>query len=159
MKTIDPVYKNIWLAEDDLDDQEIFDDALKQILPNALLTMAANGEELLKKLNAAAEVPDILFLDINMPYQNGLSCLVEIRINRRFSKLPIVMFTGSQSPMDMEKAYDNGANLYYTKPASIKELMEGLADLCKMNWEDPFTITRNHFVNNKYTTFVPAKRM
>jgi CheY-like chemotaxis protein len=153
MKTDNPILENIWLADDDIDDFEIFEDALKQILPNASLTIASNGEELIKMLTDASKIPDILFLDINMPCKDGLDCLVEIRSKLRFSKLPVVIFTSSQQPKHINASYSYGANLYFTKPSSFDELIAGLGNLFAMNWNDPCTITSSHFINNKFVPY------
>lgn len=155
MQTTAPTFKNIWLADDDLDDCEIFEDVIKQILPTTSITIVPNGEELMKLLTPANS-PDMLFLDINMPYKDGLSCLVEIRAQRHFSRLPIVIFSSANQSKIVDQSYDYGANLYYSKPTSFNQLIEGMSELFKMNWNDPFTITANHYVNNKFIGFSPS---
>jgi CheY-like chemotaxis protein len=94
METNYPVFHNIWLADDDLDDCEVFRDVLEQLVPTASLTVISNGEELMNLLSPSNK-PDILFLDINMPLKTGLDCLLEIRAQRHFSRLPIVVFSSS----------------------------------------------------------------
>ena len=155
METGRTIFKNIWLADDDTDDCEIFEDVIKQILPTASVTTIPNGEELMKLLSPAS-APDILFLDINMPLKDGLSCLVEIRAQGHFSKLPIVVFSSANQSKIVDQSYDNGANLYYSKPASFIQLIAGMSQLFQMNWNDPFTITANHYVNNKFVSFSPS---
>ena len=155
METTGTVFKNIWLADDDIDDCEIFEDVIKQILPTASVTIMSNGEELMRVLTPARS-PDILFLDINMPVKDGLSCLVEIRAQRHFSKLPIVIFSSANQSKIVDQSYDYGANLYFSKPASFNQLIAGMSQLFKMNWDDPFTITANHYINNKFIGFSPS---
>jgi len=155
MEAMGTIFKNIWLADDDLDDCEVFEDVIKQILPTASVTILPNGEELMKLLTPAKS-PDILFLDINMPLKDGLSCLVEIRAQRYFSKLPIVVFSSANQSKIVDQSYDYGANLYYSKPASFVQLIAGMSQLFQMNWDDPFTITANHYVNNKFLSFSPS---
>jgi CheY-like chemotaxis protein len=91
------VFQNIWLADDDQDDCEIFRDVINQILPGVTLRILPNGEELMNMLTTAVK-PDILFLDINMPRKDGLDCLLEIRAQRHFSRLPIIIFSSSKEP-------------------------------------------------------------
>ena len=155
METTGTVFKNIWLADDDIDDCEVFEDVIKQILPTASVTIVPNGEKLMKLLTPATS-PDILFLDINMPLKDGLSCLVEIRLQRHFSNLPIVMFSSANQSKIIDQSYNYGANLYYSKPASFSQLIAGMNELFKMNWNDPSIIKSNHFVNNKFIGFSPA---
>lgn len=152
METTAPVFENIWLADDDADDCELFQDVLKQILPLASLTIIPNGEDLMNLLNTTHK-PDILFLDINMPCKDGLDCLVEIRAQRQFARLPVVIFSSSTQPKHIDVSYGYGANLYYSKPTSFQELIAGLSTLFKMNWNDPYTITSNHYINNKFVPF------
>jgi len=152
METNLPVFENIWLVDDDKDDCELFQDVLKQILPTSSLTMIPNGEQLMNLLTTARK-PDILFLDINMPCKNGMDCLVEIRVQRHFSRLPIVMFSSSAEAKFVDASYSYGANLYYSKPASFDALIAGLSHLFRMNWNDPYTITSDHYINNKFVPF------
>ena len=147
-------FKNIWLADDDLDDCEVFEDVIKQIIPTASVTIVPNGNELMRLLTPSNS-PDMLFLDINMPLKDGLSCLIEIREQPHFSKLPIVIFSSANQSKIVDQSYDYGANLYYSKPASFSQLIAGMSELFRMNWDDPFTITSNHYVNNKFISFTP----
>jgi len=147
-----PIFQNIWLADDDPEDCAIFRDVLEQLVPTASLTTISNGEQLMNQLTPSHK-PDILFLDINMPLKTGLECLVEIRAQRPFSRLPIVIFTSSKQDKDITKSYGFGANLYYSKPSSFAKLIDDMGDLFKMNWNDPYTITSNHYVNNKFVPF------
>jgi CheY-like chemotaxis protein len=152
MEAINSVFKNIWLADDDVDDCELFEDVISEILPDANLTVIPNGDELIKMLTPARK-PDILFLDINMPVKDGMDCLIEIRAQRHFSRLPIVVFSSSRESKFVDASYGYGANLYYSKPTSFKQLIDGLSSLFRMNWDDPYTITSNHYVNNKFTAY------
>jgi DNA-binding NarL/FixJ family response regulator len=149
------VFQNIWLADDDQDDCEIFRDVINQILPGVTLRILPNGEELMNMLTTAVK-PDILFLDINMPRKDGLDCLLEIRAQRHFSRLPIIIFSSSKEPRYIDASYGYGANLYYSKPTSFQELIAGLSQLFKMNWNDPYTITSNHYINNKFVAYSGA---
>jgi DNA-binding NarL/FixJ family response regulator len=143
---------SIWLADDDIDDCEVFEDAITKLLPAAMLTIIPNGEELMQSLTADYP-PDILFLDLNMPCKDGLDCLKEIRAQREFSRLPIIIFSSSIQPQHVDTSYRYGANLFYSKPSTFTELIAGLSDLLKMNWDDPYTVTSSHYVNNKYVAY------
>ena len=146
------IFRNIWLADDDIDDREVFEDAVKQILPSTTVTTFLNGELLMDALHAG-QVPDILFLDINMPCKDGMDCLKEIRAMVQFSRLPIIMFSSSVQPKHVESAYGFGANLYYSKPTTFYELIAGLSNLFRMDWTDPYTITSNHYINSKFVAY------
>ena len=155
MNSPGPVFENIWLADDDPDDRELFEDVLRQLLPLCRLTSFKDGEELMNALSPSNK-PEILFLDINMPKKNGLDCLVEIRAQRHFSRLPIVIFSSARETKFMDSSYGYGANLYFSKPTSFNELIAGLSRLLRMDWNDPLTITSDHFVGNKFVAYNAA---
>ena len=72
--------RHIFLADDDEDDRMFFSDALSEIDNSIVLTEAENGKELMEILHQPPNpMPEVVFLDINMPIQNGFQCLEEIR--------------------------------------------------------------------------------
>ena len=73
----DNAQRYIYLADDDSDDREFFADALSETAPNAVLEQAEDGMYLMDKLLAlpSDELPDFIFLDINMPRKSGLECV------------------------------------------------------------------------------------
>jgi DNA-binding NarL/FixJ family response regulator len=146
------VFQNLWLADDDIDDQDIFRDAISQILPSSSLVLALNGDELMD-LFANRVAPDILFLDLNMPGKDGLSCLREINTKYPIRQFPIVVFTSSIQPKHIEESYKYGANLYYSKPYSFGNLIAGLSNLFQMDWSDPGAIRDRHIVNEKFVAY------
>ncbi len=152
MDTTVPVFGNIWLADDDEEDCELFQDVLKQILPLSALTVIANGEDLLEMLRTQ-KPPDMLFLDIHMPCKSGLDCLVAIRGNEHLKNLPVVAFSGSDYHHHVDQAYRSGAHLYYPKPVFFTELVKGLTKLFSLSWTDPAAVAREHFLNDKFVPF------
>ena len=73
--------KSIFLVEDDKDDQDFFTEALNEIANTKLFAIASNGIEALLRLKHSIILPDIIFMDINMPVMNGIECLVELTQN------------------------------------------------------------------------------
>jgi len=112
--------KHIFLADDDADDKLLFVEAISDIDANINCIMTSNGQEALALLNVMDPLPDIIFLDVNMPVVNGLDCLKDLRATKRYSQVPIVMLTTSSS--EFIRAQAMGANLVLTKPPSFKEL-------------------------------------
>jgi CheY-like chemotaxis protein len=68
--------------------------------------------------------PELIVLDLSMPRKNGFEVLSRIRQSAHCGKTPVVMLSSSTSPKDREHAMRLGANLYFTKPASLTEFLE-----------------------------------
>jgi len=143
--------KNIILAEDDIDDQNIFQLALQEVNSKINIQFVSNGKELLQLLLNAD--PDILFLDLEMPYKNGLECLVEIRSNKKFENLPVIVFSSTTKPSNVQTAYEMGANLFFIKPAVYSEYLSSIQALLKLNWNHPDQVKEQYCINGRYTAF------
>ena len=116
---------NILLADDDIDDCMFFGTALKQIATETHLTTVNDGEQLMTYLsNNMDNLPDVLFLDINMPRKSGLECLSEIKHNKNLKNLPVVMFSTSNSWDTINNLFKSGANVYIHKPTDFTHLKQ-----------------------------------
>lgn len=124
---------NILVAEDDDDDYLIFSIAIKETSFTYLLKRAENGEILLKCLND--ELPDILFLDLLMPCMDGKQCLKEIRANKKYDSLPIIVYSSLNDLNSVEYCYREGSNLYVIKPNSINDLKSILERILAIDWK------------------------
>lgn len=120
--------KNVFLAEDDVDDQAFFMDALKQVTIPTQLTVSNDGLELMDNLETVSDPPPphVIFLDLNMPYKDGFDCLKEIRENPRLKDIPVVIFTTSDNPDMIDRSFHEGANYYLCKPPSFPQLVKAV---------------------------------
>ena len=124
---------NILLADDDEDDRFIFEEALKEIHTPTSLVTANDGEQLMVALNALkGNLPDVLFLDLNMPRKNGFQCLREIRQNRDLSSLRTIIFSTSYEPEVIELLFRTGADHYIKKPTEFNELKKVIERVLKI---------------------------
>lgn len=115
----------ILLAEDDIDDCTFFKEALAELSLSAHLTTVKDGAELMNHLSANEDtLPDVLFLDINMPRKSGPECLLEIRRNTKLKDLPIVIFSTSNAVETISKVFDSGADVYIHKPSDFSQLKQ-----------------------------------
>ncbi|TDB67463.1 response regulator [Arundinibacter roseus] len=112
----------ILLAEDDPDDCLLFKDALDESPIKTELVTVANGEQLMKLLATSNSLPDLLFMDLNMPRMNGFECLSEIRRNEQLNKLPIIIISTSSDKEKVAKLIHNGAQHYIRKSCDYNEL-------------------------------------
>jgi len=127
-------YKKILLAEDDEDDRYLFVDALNEIDRTIQCNTATNGKKALQVLKKSEKLPDILFLDINMPTMNGLDCLQKVKKDIRLARLPVVIFTTSRNAEDIELTHRLGANVFLTKPSNYEELKLKLEKILNLDF-------------------------
>ena len=107
---------NILLADDDEDDRYFFESALIKLRLNQHYTSVDDGEELMEYLlHLEGLLPDVLFLDYNMPRKNGEECLIEIKKHPTLKDLPVIIYSTCISNEIAQKLYDLGAYFYVRK--------------------------------------------
>ncbi|MBZ4033402.1 response regulator [Flavobacterium sp. 17A] len=114
--------KIILLADDDMDDTEMFCEALADIDESVICHTAENGSEALKILASLDQSPGVIFLDLNMPIMNGWECLKELKSDQRYKDIPVIMISTSSHRNDMDTAANLGAVCYFVKPNNFKDL-------------------------------------
>lgn len=126
----------IYLADDDSDDREFFADALLEIKPDVILKQAHDGMHLMDSLLALSgpELPEFIFLDINMPRKSGLECLAEIRNSEgTLKEVSILMLSTSSDPENIKRASELGATFYAVKPSCFERLKSLLEEVLSRN--------------------------
>ncbi|MBK9016359.1 MAG: response regulator [Saprospiraceae bacterium] len=114
---------NILLADDDKDDRFFFKMALDALTIPTQFTAVEDGEKLMEYLAGNAhQLPDVLFLDLNMPRKNGFECLSEIKRNADLKLLPVIIFSTSIEQEVVNRLYINGAQYFMRKPAEFSQL-------------------------------------
>ena len=127
---------NIVLADDDADDRLLFDEAISEIDVKTKLSLFNDGKALMDYLVLPDTVlPEIVFLDLNMPIKNGMQCLKEIRANDKLKELCVAIYSTSSSEEDIENTFVNGANVYINKPNSFSALKKAIDKVLKINWQ------------------------
>jgi len=121
----------ILLVDDDMDDQELFGEAMGIVDSSAICHFASDGEEGLNMLQAGLHC-DLIFLDLNMPKMNGKQFLAEVKQHKTLSKIPVVIFTTSLREKDGTETTNMGAAHFLTKPSSFGELCKQLEDILAM---------------------------
>jgi len=131
-----PNQLNIMLADDDEDDRLFFREAFEEVKIKNSITTFNDGSQLMNHLNDVNNpLPDIIFLDLNMPKKSGLECLQEIRDNERLRKLSVAIYSTSSSEQDIEDTFIKGANVYIKKPNDFLQLKKILGEVVNMNWQ------------------------
>lgn len=127
---------HVLLADDDEDDRLFFKEAFEDIKIKTRVSTVNDGVELMKYLNDPNNsLPDILFLDLNMPLKNGIECLKEIRSSSALKDISIAIYSTSASEEDIEKTFVKGANVYIKKPNDFSTLRKILSEVISINWQ------------------------
>ncbi|MDR7127841.1 CheY-like chemotaxis protein [Algoriphagus sp. 4150] len=114
---------NILLADDDDDDRLFFGEALEQLELNISLNWVVNGVDLINYLKQPdTQLPELLFLDLNMPLKGGIECLIEIRKTNYLRNLSVAIYSTSSAEKDIEECLIHGANIYIKKPSDFNVL-------------------------------------
>jgi CheY-like chemotaxis protein len=115
------------LVDDDLDDHEIFSLALQEAEKDIEIVRAYDGVDALSQLrNTDFQLPDFIFLDLNLPRMNGMQCLEELKLDDMLRNIPVVIYSTSSEIGDLLDAQRLGAAAFIVKSTSIQELIMAL---------------------------------
>jgi CheY-like chemotaxis protein len=119
----------VLLIEDNEGDILLFKEALDQRDNPCALEVLRNGMLAIEWLESKAslspqDLPQLIFLDINLPKKNGQEVLSFIKNDPRISHIPVIMLTTSSYPKDVITSYQNRANCYITKPVDADEFLK-----------------------------------
>jgi len=128
-------------VDDDPDDQLLFAEALHDADDAVLCLTADNGIDALSKLNFGTIVlPNLIFMDVNMPRMNGIDCLKEIKKTDLLKDIPVIMYSTSCSPAYQKECFNSGAALYMEKPSDFMQLCNVLKQIITQGIPDVKTI-------------------
>ena len=114
--------REIYLIDDDSDDQELFVTALSQLDTGVLCKTESNGLKALDQLTSQRIVPDIIFVDLNMPLLNGFEFLEFMQNSFRHKPIPVIVYTTTSDDASREKSKALGAYDFITKPNTFDGL-------------------------------------
>jgi len=139
---------NILLADDDADDRYFFERALQDLPITTNLKTVPDGARLMEYLYKNTDhLPDVLFLDNNMPRKNGSECLAEIKNNAQLKGIPIVMCSTSLGNDFANSLYQSGAH-YYLHKCDFEDLTKCIYTILKLLAENPLQPPRSKFMFN-----------
>jgi CheY-like chemotaxis protein len=131
---------NILLADDDMDDRNFFKDALTALPIKTQLKTVNDGDELMTYLSENAhQLPDVLFLDINMPRKNGFECLSEMKDDAVFKDIPVVTLSTSSNKEKIAKIFKIGGHVYIHKPRDFGQLKQVIQNALPIALEHIFS--------------------
>lgn len=129
MQTID-----ILLVEDNEGDILLTTETLKDYKINNSVNVVRNGklalEYIFKKGDFEnAKKPDLIILDVNLPFKNGLEVLEIIKSDDATKSIPVIMLTTSSSENDIIKSYAHHANAFITKPVDVEDFIKAIMSI------------------------------
>ena len=123
-------------VEDNIGDIRLIAEALKESGRDHETAVVSDGAEALDYLCRRGRYvdawrPDLILLDLNLHKKGGLEVLAEIKANEELKQIPVVVFSSSSAPQDINRAYALNASCYITKPADLTELFDAVGQLAK----------------------------
>lgn len=139
---------NILLADDDDDDCYLFQEALEELSIEATLRIAKDGEKLIQVLtNHSNTLPDVLFLDLNMPRKTGIECLSEIKNHEKLKQFPVIIYSTSFDFEVVNLLYEKGASHYICKQGEFDNLKKViLTALTIIAQKEPVQPSKENFI-------------
>jgi CheY-like chemotaxis protein len=133
----------ILLVDDDEEDLQMTEQALRESRLGNDLRAAHDGEELMDYLlrrgryadPADSPKPGLILLDLNMPKKDGREALAEIKGNPQLRKIPVIVLTTSKAEEDIFRTYDLGVSSFITKPVTFAGLVEAMKVLTQYWFE------------------------
>lgn len=134
----DKPYK-LLVVEDNPTDVAMLRRALREHDIKHEMTVIDDGETAIEYLAGCAEgnSPDLIVIDLNLPREDGLGVLLKYRFRPALSKVPIVVFTSSDTANDRNRAEMLGADAYICKPSQLEESIDIGAVLRRLLTRDP----------------------
>lgn len=119
--------KILMIVDDDRDDRFFFINAVRKVDAAFVCLVAQNGEEALQQLKITTDLPDYIFLDINMPVMGGKACLIELKKDHRLRAIPVIIYSTSMNQPEIEELSKLGSAYYLTKPNDTNTLPAQIA--------------------------------
>ena len=125
--------QHILMADDDADDRFLVQAAFEDNKIDQKLLFFEDGEQLLDHLQdeSISGITRFILLDLNMPKRDGRDVLRTLKADKQLSTIPIIVFSTSKAPDDINSSYKLGANSYVVKPSSyehLKEVIQKISD-------------------------------
>lgn len=127
---IDSTDPTLLVVEDNDEDFEVLGWILTKTCDiDVSLLRCIDGDDALDFLHQTGEyvdhdpdLPDLVILDLNLPGTSGREVLTQIKQDNRLKTIPVIVFTTSSNPEDIEVCYQSGANGYMLKPVNLEQL-------------------------------------
>lgn len=135
----------IFYVDDDRDDLDFFQEAIGFL--DVDVKYFLSPVEMLAILDTTPQLPDFIFLDINMPVMDGYAVLEKLKSDNRFMNIPTVFLSTAANRFAIDKSWDSGADLYVKKAYSIPAIRNVVMKVLEIDWSS-FKRTKEGFLAN-----------
>jgi DNA-binding response OmpR family regulator len=122
------------LIEDDLNDREMFVQAVHEIIPSFKCLTAANVTAAMSMLRAKDFfIPDLIFVKLNLPSEDGKVLLKKINHDPLLKHIPVIIYTNAYSLIESAECIELGAAGFITRPHSFDDIRNALRTILNKN--------------------------
>lgn len=123
---------NMLSVDDNAADQRLIALAFEASGSDTDLHLVRNGDEAISYLMrkgdyAQASRPDLILLDLNLPKLSGREVLAMIRSTPKLQEIPVVVFTGAKTPLELATRFDIDRTVYAVKPDGVEAFFAAVA--------------------------------
>lgn len=123
----------VFLVEDNVADVRLVEEGIEMATLDIELNVARTSSKAIESLIDAdhdeTRLPQLIILDLNLPGRSGLEVLEEIRNDESLRSVPVVVASSSENPDDIDRAYEQSANAYVSKPTDPDDYIQMIAAL------------------------------
>lgn len=122
-------YKDILLIDDDIEDAELFVEAISSLQKDVKCRYTTDSVKAFGELKTSEKLPDLLFLDINMPRLNGFELLRELKKDPRLSHIDVILISSASEELMHMMAPESDMARYMPKPCSYSAFIAQLNEV------------------------------
>jgi CheY-like chemotaxis protein len=120
------------LVEDDQDDVELMQDALRDNGIDFKMDVVKQGDKVIPYLKGCKSFPNVILLDLNLPKMHGREILSRIKLSDEFRQIPVAILTTSSSQAEKEFCLSAGAGHFLTKPSTVDGFNKTIETILKI---------------------------
>jgi len=123
--------KKFMIIDDDADDRFFFKEVITKKINSAACVEAYDCADALSQLRKADQLPNFIFLDVNMPRMNGRDCLKQLKRDGKLKQIPVIMYSTSFSEESIKEFHQLGASMCLNKPTDMNKLPAQIMEAIK----------------------------
>jgi two-component system, chemotaxis family, response regulator Rcp1 len=125
---------HILVVEDSPEDSQLVIEGFREVGREVRFTILEEGDDALAFLrregrHRAAQRPDLIVLDLNLPRKSGHEVLAQVKTEPHLKEIPVIVLTTSSGKSDIARSYELHANCYIVKPLDLDAFMDAIRDI------------------------------